>query len=196
MTYSQGGASPIDPGAGLSIVAEVDASPALGQEIVDCVTTALVSGLPQARLVPYDEIHSSLFPGLPWAAAPLGRSSLEAFSRDESFQDRVAAAGVRYIVTVEGYTIQPKPAGGLGCAYYGCWGGWVWRRDSTVRASILDLVNGEVAGGVEARVSGRPWLGVLGIFPIGAPSFTEFWACRTLGQGILDLLRTRAATGR
>jgi len=44
---------------------------------------------------------------------------------------------------------------------------------------------------VEATVSGRPWFLMAGIFPLGAPSFTETWACYKLGQGVVEALTTR-----
>jgi len=60
--------------------------------------------------------------------------------------------------------------------------------DSALWAEIVDLASGQSVAKVEATVSGRPWFLMAGIFPLGAPSFTETWACYKLGQGAVEAL--------
>ena len=69
-------------------------------------------------------------------------------------------------------------------------GFWLRERDSTLWAEIVDVASGQSVAKVEATVSGRPWFLMAGIFPLGAPSFTETWACYKLGQGVVEALAT------
>jgi hypothetical protein len=44
---------------------------------------------------------------------------------------------------------------------------------TTLWAEIVEVASGKLVDKVEATVSGRPWFLMAGIFPLGAPSFTE-----------------------
>jgi hypothetical protein len=189
----------VDPTVGLSVVFFPDRAPGtrqgLGDDAADCVWSAIADGVPRARLIPLAQFQRGVFPDVPLEALPLSHESLTVLSKDEAFRGRVQATGIRYLVTVGGGTDQPRPWGdgvcGGGPGGAGCVGFWLWKRDSTLWAEIVDLASGEPVAKVEAAVSGRPWFMVLGIFPLGAPSFTETWACHKLGQGVAEFLTSR-----
>jgi hypothetical protein len=189
----------VDPGVGFTVLFSralaPRTTPGLGKDAVECVTSAIVGTLPKARLVAPEQFQRSVFPDLPLESLPLSRESLAILGRDETFRGRVAAAGLRYLVAVGGDTDQSSPRGagvcGSGPRGGGCAGFWWWERDSTLWAEILDVSAGESVAKVEARVSGRPWFLVLGVLPLGAPAFTETWACHKLGRGVVEFLKAQ-----
>ena len=186
----------VDPTIGLSILSSPafapETSKGLGEKTVECVASAIVNGVPKARVVAAEQFRSSVLFDQPLGSWPLSRESLEALSTDEVIRGRAAAAGIGYVITVGGQTTQPRPRGGGvtlgGAGGAGIFGFWLWERESTLWAEIVDVASGQSVAKVEATVSGRPWVLMAGIFPLGAPSFTETWACYKLGQGIVEVL--------
>lgn len=189
----------VDPTIGLTILSSSLLAPEtnerLGEKTVECVASAIVNNVPTARVVTAEQFRSSVLFDLPREGWPLSRESLDALSTDEVLRGRAAAAGIGYLITVGGQTTQPRPRGGgltlSGAGGAGIFGFWLWERDSTLWAEIVDLASGQSVAKVEATVSGRPWFLMAGIFPLGAPSFTETWACYKLGQGVVEALTTR-----
>lgn len=189
--------SAFDPAAGVAVVFARAGSPTTGdgtaREMVDCVHRALRDTRPEVRLVPVEDFLRAAFPGLSAVETPLSPESLVELLRADDWRTHLLSAGVRYLVVLRGGTIQPKPWGDVSCvAIYGgagCFGYLQWERDSQFGASIFDLKNATAQGEVDVKVSGRPWFLVVGIFPLGAPSFTEGWACNKLGSGVARFLR-------
>jgi len=196
VTYPRTSSVVVEPAVGLTVVFSSAIAPGtrqgLGEDAADCVKSAIAESVPRARLVSREQFQRGVFPDVSFEALPLSRESLALLSKDEAFRERTRATGVRYLVTVGGGTDQPRPWGGGVCGGgpggAGCAGFWLWKRDSTLWAEIIDLESGEAAARVEAAVSGRPWFMILGIFPLGAPSFTETWACHKLGRGVAEFL--------
>ena len=139
--------------------------------------------------MPPEDFVRVVLPEAPLESPPLGPDSLAAFLRDPVFLARVEQTGVRFLIVVEGLTTES-----LADVQTGGWpvGGvyMEWERQSNVSATIYDLDARAVAGKVEIQVSGRPWVAFFGL-PIGAPSFTESWACRKLGRRVVEFLRGR-----
>ena len=64
---------------------------------------------------------------------------------------------------------------------------YMWERDPMPGAVVYDLEARDSIGRVEVHASGRPWFAILGIFPLGAPSSTETWACQKLGTSMASV---------
>lgn len=186
----------VEPDDGVSVIFSPQVSPGttstLGQEMVDCVTRSIQITLPAVRAVSSDEFHRVAFPDVAAEVAPLSSESLGYLLNQSDFRDRIASLRVRYLILVGGATVQPRPWGDGGCAY-GCFGLLVWKRETRVWASVFDLKQGVSVGQVETTVTGRPWFAIIGIFPLGMPSFTESWACGKLGAGVAQFLVTGKA---
>lgn len=168
-----------------------------GLALVDCVTSAVAAEVPELRLVAVEDFARAAFPGIQLAEIPVSPDSVARLAGDSEFRAQAAAAGVRYLIIVEGQTTEPPPEGGA-VAGGGMGGGailgfWMWERDSMAGAVVYDLEARDSIGRIEVHVSGRPWFAILGIFPLGAPSFTESWACQKLGASVASFLR---GTGR
>ena len=175
----------LDPALGLAVVALHTPGPAwiedIGEDAAGCVTSAVLK-VPRARLVKTDEFRRYVLPDR-MNEEPLTRDSFRALGKDAEFQRRATAAGIRYLVGAGGITKQPSPRGG--CTSGGCF--FVWNRESTAWAEIVDVTGGDSVAIVHAAVTGRPFL-FLTYLPMGAPSFTETWACHKLKRGLVEFL--------
>ena len=180
----------LDPALGLAVLAVHTPGPAwiedIGEDAAGCVTSA-VAKVPKARLVKTAEFRRSVLPDQT-GEAPLTRESFRALAKDPEFQRRATAAGIRYIVGAGGITKQPSPSGG--CTGGGCF--FVWNRESTAWAEIVDVSGGDSVAIVNAAVSGRPFV-FLTYIPVAAPSFTETWACHKLKRGLVEFLTAQGA---
>lgn len=195
--YQRDAASTPNPHDGVSVV--FAATPALpsqasvGRDIVWYVSDALRSDFPTLRLVSEEEFIRTAFPGLPPDAAPLSNESLRTSPQLGELREQVSALAVRYLIVVDGGTVQRDRSGGGYCgAWYrggGCFGFWIWRRESVLSASLYDLQQAVSVGSVRVTVRGRPWVTVIAVVPVGLPAFTESWACGKLGAGVVKLLR-------
>jgi len=189
----------VDPTIGLTILSSPLLAPEtnerLGEKSVECVASAITNNVPKAQVIAAEQLRSSVLFDLPPESWPLSRESLDTLSTDEVLRGRAAAAKISCIITVGGQTTQPRPRGGgvtlAGAGGVGIFGFWLWERDWTLWAEIVEVASGKSLAKVKATVSGRPWLLMAGILPLGAPSFTETWACHKLGQGVVDALTAR-----
>jgi len=169
-------------------------------EIIGCIGDAVRKAHPTLRIVPPDEFRRIAFPGIAPEAAPNKPEYLELLLDHPTFKERVAALGVRYLISVSGVTEQtggPEAGalGGQGAAVLVIAGSW--DRKTSLTASVLDLQQKRIAGKLEAAASGHPWL--LIVFPsplmIGAPAFTESKACGDLGDAIAKFIAGGEALG-
>ncbi len=198
ITHTRADSAVVDPTIGFTIVSFPVLAPEtnerLGERTVECVASAIANNMPKARVITGEQFRSSVLFDLPPESWPLSRESLEALGTDEALRGRAAAAKISYIIAVGGQTTQRRPRGGgvtlAGAGGAGIFGFWLWERDSTLWAEIVEVASGKLVDKVEATVSGRPWLLMAGILPLGAPSFTETWACYKLGEGVVEALNT------
>jgi hypothetical protein len=196
VTHTRADSAVVDPTIGLTILSSPVLVPEtarrLGEKTAECVASAIANDVPTARVITAEHFRGSVLFDLPAENWPLSRESLESLSTGEALRGRLATAGISYIIAVGGQTTQPRPRGGgvtlAGAGGAGVFGFWLWERDSTLWAEIVEVASGKPVAKVEATVNGRPWFLMAGIFPIGAPSFTETWACYKLGQGVVEAL--------
>jgi hypothetical protein len=162
-------------------------------EIVGCISEAVRRVHPTVVIVLPDEFRRSVFPDLAPEAAPTNAEYLSLLLDHPTFQERVAALRIHYLISVSGGTAQ---TGGPGAGAIGGPGAAVlviagsWDRTTSLTASVLDLQQKRIAGKLEASVTGHPWL--LIIFPsplmLGAPAFTESKACEDLGDAVAKFI--------
>lgn len=195
--YQRSAASAMNPQDGVSVVFSpapaVPSNASLERDIVWYVSNALQTEFPTLRIVSGEEFLRTAFPGLTGDAAALSGESLRASLQSRDLRDRVLPLAVHYLIVVGGGTVQGQRSGGGYCgAWYhgaGCFGFWAWRRQSSFSATVYDLRAAVSVGSVHVTVTGRPWVTVIAIVPIGLPAFTESWAGGKLGAGVVNLLR-------
>jgi hypothetical protein len=162
-------------------------------EIIECISDVVRKAHPTLRIVPPDKFRRTVFPDLAPEAAPNTPEYFALLLEHPAFKERVAALGIRYLISVIGGTEQ---TGGPAAGAIGGPGAGVlviagsWDRRTSLTASILDLQRGRPAGKLEAMATGKPWL--LIVFPspimIGAATFTESKACSDLGEAIAKFI--------
>lgn len=163
-----------------------------------CVTKALRRKQPHVRVVPADEFRSSAFPGLDIMIAPRSPESFALLMKNPVFQARIAPHAIRYLVIIGEGTTETSYGhwGDIMCGQGGCIGLMVWKKTSRLAAVVLDLKQGATAGEVSSTVTGRPWFGMLFIFPLGLPAFTEGRACEELGDTVEQFISGGGAPSR
>ena len=169
-------------------------------EIIGCISEAVGKAHPTLRIVLPDDFRRTVFPGIAPEAAPYKPEYFELLLDHPTFNERVAALGIRYLISVGGATEQ---TGGPGAGAVGGPGTAVliiagsWDRKTSLTASVLDLQQKRIAGKLEASATGHPW--VLIVFPsplmIGAPAFTESKACEELGQAVAKFVTSEETPG-
>jgi hypothetical protein len=55
-------------------------------------------------------------------------------------------------------------------------------------ACVIDLTKDCNAGEVKAEAVGHPWVGIVLIFPLGFPAFSEGPACNALGKQVANFI--------
>jgi hypothetical protein len=162
-------------------------------EIIGCISDAARKADPSLRIVLPDEFRHTVFPDLAPEAVPDKPEYFALLLDHSAFMERLAALGIRYLISVSGVTLQ---TGGPGAGAIGGPGAGVlviagsWDRTTSLTASVLDFQQKHVAGKLEASAAGHPW--VLIVFPsplmIGAPAFTESKACQELGEAVAKFI--------
>lgn len=159
-------------------------------EFAGCIGTAIRAAYPTLRIVPPHEFRRLALPDLAPEKTP--SKPWEELFQDPAFQERIPSLGIRYLISVHGHTVQQKAWGDIFCGsgynWLGCLGLVAWDRQSLVTASVLDLKQGRAAGEARVEVSGRPWLSIFFIFPVGLPAFTETRACSEIGEVVVKFL--------
>lgn len=153
-----------------------------------CIADALKRKNPEIRFVPAGKFRTAVFPGLDFASSPRTPGSYRLLLDNPGFQERIVALGIRYLVIVGGSTETQHDFGDILCgAGYGgggCFGLKVWKKTSALAGVIIDFKKSRTAGEVSATVTGKSWFAVLGILPLGMPTFTESRACDELGESV------------
>ncbi len=80
-------------------------------KFVGCIARAIHEAHPTVRFIPSDEFRRTAFPDLTpeeaslelWGLLGLG-SQIEPLLKESAFHDRIAPLGVRYVITVSGFT--------------------------------------------------------------------------------------------
>ena len=175
----------ISPGQAIAILTSTDAR--LEGDAARCIGEAVSASHPEMEIVTSDQFRQTIFSYRP---------PKEAAGRDKYFaslvshpvlKERMISRGIRYLIAVSDAVTEQSMdnhmfcGGGMGGA--GCLGALVWDRKSRMTASVFDITHGQVRE-ISASASGRPWLAVVAIFPLGLPSFTETRACRELGDAV------------
>lgn len=175
----------VDPAMGFAVLASHLPAENIGEDLGDataqCVTAAL-AGIPNARVIPAEQVQRSLLPPPPSEHLPWTLESLRTLVRDDAFRQRAADLRIGYVVIVGGRTDQSLQEKTSPSPFI-----LLWQRESILWAEVVDVAHGESAALVEAKVSGRPVF----VFPIGAPAFTETWACHKLKREVIEAITVR-----
>jgi hypothetical protein len=167
------------------------------QRVLACVQDAVSEEYRQQRVITFDEFSRATFPGMAPESVPRNPEYYATLLESRKFREKTQPLGLRYIVFVGGVT-ETDSWGGAGCVVSphggGCLGYWEWNKASHLGASVLDLKKPAPAKKLEATASGRAWLAVVIVLPIGVPSEPSAAACDKLGTRVARFLRDERAS--
>ena len=145
----------------------------------------------QFRLVPHQAFVDSVYPWLEPSTVLIDSDFATTLLARPGVRERIANAGVRYIVAIDGGTSVVQKSGSISCAIGpgggGCLGVAFWKKQSDYEASIWDLVRGVSLGTVGADVSGNSvFIGALVPLPFVAP--VQHTACKRMASELQRFL--------
>jgi hypothetical protein len=173
----------------------------IGESQAECVAGATSRKAPGLRVLSPAVSREAIFPGFEAAAVPGTPETLALLMDHPEFRSRLESNGIRYLVLLRGGTkaIRHEEIGfscenGPWWLGGGCYGLWWWDKTTDLRAFIMDTRQGTVSNEITATVSGRPWIAVIYVAPVGIPVSTEYPACQAIGESIASHL-SGGATG-
>ena len=167
----------------------------IGEGQAECVAGATSRKAPGVRVLSPAVSREAIFPGFEAAAVPGTPETLALLMDHPEFRSRLESNGIRYLVLLRGGTrairheeIRFSCDNGPWWLGGGCYGLWWWDKTTDLRAFIMDTRQGTVSNEITATVSGRPWIAVIYVAPVGIPVFTEYPACQAIGESIASHL--------
>ncbi len=159
----------------------------IGESLAECVAGATSRKAPELRVLSPSVSREAIFPGFAAAAVPGTPETLALLMDHPEFRSRLESHGIRYLVLLRGGTRAIRH-GEIACddtgRAGGCYGLYWWDKTTDLRAFIMDTRQGAVSNEITATVSGRPWIAVIFIAPVGIPVSTEYPACQAIGESI------------
>ena len=165
----------------------VSASDALEtNSTVRCVANALEGAGDSLRVISFRKFRDTIFDGEdPQPGETDLPDRMMQLTDDPLYRARLASLGLRYMVLVDAPETAQKFAES-GCEGGG--GGFIcgaaWDRNSTIRATTIDLVKGRVISRFKAYSHGRRV--VLLPLPMYFPAAVEGEACKALGKTLAE----------
>jgi hypothetical protein len=159
----------------------------IGESQAECVAGATSRKAPGVRVLSPAVSREAIFPGFEAAAVPGTPETLALLMDHPEFRSRLESNGIRYLVLLRGGTKAIRHGeidcdGGYGGG--GCFGAYWWDKSTNLEAIILDTRQGTISNEITATVSGRPWIAVIYVAPVGIPVSTEYPACQAIGESI------------
>ncbi|MGZ5055885.1 MAG: hypothetical protein ACXWAT_13225 [Methylobacter sp.] len=174
-----------------SAITDVKDAQKIEKKIEECIDKALKKLNPPVQTVTAESFRNTAFPGIDYLSVPSSLDSLITLLKSSTFRERINPLGLRYLLVLHSeYSSQSKPVGGcFGGAGGGvCLAFIVWSNETKMSACVLDLDQGCNAGEVKATAVGHPWMGIVLIFPMGFPAFSEGPACNALGKQVATFI--------
>lgn len=158
---------------------------------LDCVTDALDDG--SMNVLPEQDFIDQMFPWFEPRVAPLSTQSLPQLINQAPVADRLKQTGVRYIVWLDGATLDGDKGGSMSCAAGpgggGCLGFLWWEKNAEYEATIWDMQNSESVGKVSVGASGTSYVPAL-ILPLPLIARTQNAACVGVADQVREFLQT------
>lgn len=154
----------------------------------------LASALKREGLPVMDEqaLVDALYPWLEPRTAPLNADALPKLLDQPGVEAKIRAAGVRYMIWIDGQSETTDSSGGLSCAvgpgFAGCFGFGMWDKESAYRAEVWDLNQRSSVGKVSTRAIGTSYMPAF-IVPIPLIARTQSAACDGAAEQLVDLVR-------
>jgi hypothetical protein len=154
-------------------------------EFISCVGEGMNRGENAINVVPEQEFVDAMFPWFEPRTAPLRTQDLERLMAEDVIAEKMNDFGIRYIVWVDGSTVQSGRSGSLTCAVGpgggGCFGFGTWEDDSNFDARIWDVGGLTSVGTINADATGQSYIPAFFV-PIPLIARVEANACQRLAN--------------
>ncbi len=167
------------------------------QRIVTCIKNKILEHNSNQNIISFDKVASKLVPDLPKERVPRSPEDFSILLDDKKFYTDISSLGIRHVIFVGGLTTETGEHGYGGCGGggggAGCLAVIVWDKETRLSASILDVhLKNSISEKLENTSTGTSWFAVIGVFPIGMPSFSVHNACSKVGNDIGEILLDEA----
>ncbi len=164
-------------------------------DFVSCVGNSLASGRNRISVLPEREFVDTLFPWFEPRTAPIEIRDLPGLMSNKLVAERLQAAGVRYLVWLDGSTNTNDTSGSMTCAVSptggGCFGFVTWDRDSSYEASIWDLESMSNVGKISTDASGTSYMPAV-IVPVPLIARVQSSACGGMANQLKAFLNAES----
>lgn len=160
--------------------------------ILNCVRNEIVRIRPRQPVVTFEQFRRTAFPDLQRESVPQHPEYFAVLLDSMKFHEAIAPLNLRYVVFVGGVVETSEPWGdvicGGGYGGAGCFGYVEWGKSSRMAATVFDLKKKQTAYQVQASASGKAWVAIFLVLPIGLPSYPSDKACKDIGVRVGRLL--------
>ena len=174
-----------------STIKDVEDAQKIEVKIEKCIDKALKKLDPPVQTVSAESFRNAAFPDMDYLSVPSSLDSLMTLLKSSNFRERIKPLGLRYLLVLHSeYSSKAEPVGGCfgGGGGAACLAFIVWNNETKMSAGVLDLAKVCNAGEVNAQAVGHPWVGIVLIFPLGFPAFSEGPACDALGKQVATFI--------
>jgi hypothetical protein len=174
-----------------SIITDTKDATKFELKIEKCIAKALKKLDPPVQTVSADTFRKTAFPGLDYLSIPSSPESIMILLNNVEFKNRIKLLGIRYLLLFQReYSSTVKPIGGCvgGGPGAACLAFLVWDNKTKISVRVIDVINNSSAGDVKAEAIGHPWVGIVLIFPVGFPGFSEGPACNAIGKQVASFI--------
>lgn len=155
----------------------------------ECLRREMLARRESLRFIPARALRQAAFPGQSVGTLHVPGEKILGLLADGRLAQHGALNRLRYVIVLDGthWESGSRPEGGSGVI------GVAWQRVLSLRATVLDLAHGRVAGSITAYASGSrgAGVGIVYIFPI--PFFFTTMpeaagVCRGLGRALVRFI--------
>jgi hypothetical protein len=155
------------------------------KEFAECVQEELKEDLQYLKFIPGDKFREALFPWFEPNTAPKNIEELSALLTKPLVKKRIESLGVEILIYVHGYT-RTHDEQFDGYPYVG--GLYSAERETHILTTVWDLKETARVGDTDISFKGKVVAGIVAIFPIINPVFSENKACSETAMRISNCL--------
>jgi hypothetical protein len=174
-----------------SIITDAKDATKIELKIEKCITKALNKLNPSVQTVSAEAFRKAVFPDLDYLSIPSSPESIMTLLNNLQFKDRIKLLGIGYLLILEReYSSTDELIGGCigGGQGAACLAFLVWNNKTKLSVRIIDVVNKSSPGNIKAEAIGHPWVGIILVFPVGFPGFSEGPACNAIGKQVASFI--------
>lgn len=168
-------------------IKDIEDAQNMEEQIEECISNELNKLVPPVQIVSAETFRNTVFPGIDYLSVPSSLESVQTLLQTTSFKARIDQLEIRYLLILKNeYSSKAEPVGGCigGGGGGACLAFIVWNNETKLSVTVVDVEKSCSVGEVKAQAIGHPWVGIVLIFPLGFPAFSEGPACNALAKEV------------